>query len=300
MDPWSLYHEQPHVLAGLLLLGLMAGGFGGLLGVGGSIVMLPGMVILIGIQSGWEQHVFQAAAMVVNVAVAWPAAKRHRASGVMQPEVLRVMLPSAVVAVVLGVALSNLPLFRGDSSRYLRWALAGFMVYTAVRNLTKLRAALGKTKREASRSPSGAEIKTERADSDTPPQPPRRASSATVGGAMGVVAGLLGIGGGAVAVPMQQVLLRLPLKTAIAHSSAVMLWSAAIGAVMKSATLSQHATPEHPLSWSTALPLALVLAPSAMVGSRVGAMLTHRLPLPAVRLAFIFLMLTAAWKMVVP
>jgi uncharacterized membrane protein YfcA len=40
-----------------------------------------------------------------------------------------------------------------------------------------------------------------------------------------------------------------------------------------------------------------VLAPGALVGGRLGAVLTHRLPLRGVRAAFVVLMVVAAWRM---
>ena len=40
--------------------------------------------------------------------------------------------------------------------------------------------------------------------------------------------------------------------------------------------------------------LALCIAPTAVVGAIYGAQLTHRMPLPMVRLAFILLMSTAS------
>jgi uncharacterized membrane protein YfcA len=114
---------------------------------------------------------------------------------------------------------------------------------------------------------------------------------------MGTVAGLLGIGGGALAVPMQQVVLRLPLRVCIGNSTAVIVCSAGIGASVKLATLSQHGTAGRPLSWVDGLVLAGVLAPGALVGGRLGAVLTHRLPLRGVRAAFVVLMVVAAWRM---
>src|SRR5688500_20006522 len=45
--------------------------------------------------------------------------------------------------------------------------------------------------------------------------------SSIVGTAMGLVAGLAGLGGGAVAVPLQQILLKRRLRNCIANSSAM-------------------------------------------------------------------------------
>lgn len=267
-------------LAELLMIGLTglgAGLLGGLLGVGGSIVMIP--VLTVGL--GPDQHLYQAAAMAANVAVALPAALRHRRAGAIDWGVLRWMLPASVLCVLVGVALSNLPVFEGrEGGVWLGRLLAVFQVYVVVVNVRKL---VGRSGDEPAVGPASAGVSAR--------------ASGGVGAAMGLSAGLLGIGGGAIAVPMQQALLRLPLRVCIANSSAVMVVSAAIGAVMKNATLAQHGTADQPLAWWSGLALAGLLAPLAIVGSRIGAGLTHRLPLRVVRVVFVGLMLVTAWKM---
>lgn len=269
----------------IAVTGLAAGLLGGLLGVGGSVIMIPALTALL----GPEQHLYQAAAMAANVAVAIPAARRHHKAGVARMDVLRWMLPAAVLAVLLGVAASNL--FEGDTAeRWLKRLFALLLLYVIAMNIRKL---LAGRRRSATRGTSTADP---RSDPDVAelasPGAARRSVSTAVGGVMGFVAGLLGIGGGAIAVPLQQVLLRLPLRSCIANSSIVIVFSAAIGAVFKIATLDQHG-----LAFGDALLLAGLLAPTALLGGRLGASLTHRLPLAWVRLAFIALMVAAAWKM---
>ena len=290
-------------LAAVGLLGLIAGTLGGLLGVGGSVVMIPGLVLLLGRTHGAEQHLYQAAAMVANVAVAVPAALRHRRAGAMVVGVVKWMLPAAVVCVVLGVWLSNLPVFAGRSGGiWLGRVLAVFLVYVIVVNVLKLR---GGTRTGLSPAACGRSINTPAASGRAKPfdDEDERSTSASptrstlVGTIMGLTAGLMGIGGGAIATPLQQTLLRLPLRRCIANSSAVIACSAALGAIYKNASLHQHAVEGLPLDWRTGLTLGLLLAPTAWVGGRLGAGLTHRLPLRIVRLAFVTLMIVAAWRM---
>lgn len=252
-------------------LGLLAGTLGGMLGVGGSVIMIPGLTLAL----GPDQHLYQAAAMIANVAVALPAARRHWQAGATVRAVLVWMLPLALVFVVLGVWASNWPVFKGtDNGKWLGRILAMFLVYVIVENVLRLRR--------------GSQRET------TAPQPARitPARSSAIGAVMGTTAGLLGIGGGALAVPLQQVLLHLPLRHAIANSSFVMVVSAAVGAIYKNATLAPHG-----VRWQSSLLLAACLAPTCALGGRLGASLTHRLPLRYVRLAFIALMIVATWRM---
>ena len=257
----------------IAVVGLVAGMLGGLLGVGGSVIMIPALVMLFGQNEhqGFNQHLYQAAAMIVNVAVALPAAHRHWRAGAVRVEALKVMLPAALVFILVGVMVSNLAVF---TPVLLGRVLAVFLLYVIGVNMYRL-VRRGAAQREAEAEP---RITKPRAGA--------------VGGAMGFVAGLLGIGGGAVAVPMQQVLLRLPLRNCIANSAAIIAVSAGVGAVYKNATLAQHG-----LSWTHSLLIAALLAPTALIGAPLGARLTHTLPLRVVRIIFVCLMIVAAYKL---
>ena len=274
-------------------MGLFAGLTGGMLGVGGSTVIIPGLAVVL----GPAQHLFQAAAMIVNVGVSAPAARGHWRAGAVRVAVLRWLLPGALLGVLGGVAASNLPLFSGlDGERLLSRCLGGFLLYAAAANAWKVwkRWRLPRT----SGTPGGAGASGGGGASGEDDPPARPARTLAIGLAMGLTAGLLGIGGGAVAVPLQQLLLRLPLRQAIANSSCVICVSAGVGAVLKNATLPQHAgLGGEALTAVSGLWLAAVLAPTAVLGGRLGAALTHRLPLQAVRSAFVVLMLAAAAKM---
>jgi len=259
----------------VVLLGLVAGVLGGMLGVGGSVLMIPGLAAIF----GPDQHVYQAAAMIANIAVSAPAARRHARAGAMRPAVLRWMMPAAIVCVVVGVSISNLPIFRGDDGKILLQRVFGafllYVIYTNVRKLLRDRALAAAV--------------------ETDPAYVSPAASTFVGGVMGTIAGMMGVGGGAIAVPLQQVLLRLPLRSCIANSSLIICFSATVGAIYKNATLA--ASTQGAASWTDSLTLGLILGPSCFLGGRVGASLTHRLPLRQVRVAFICLMVAASAKM---
>ena len=275
---------QPETLLLIALIGLIAGTLGGLLGVGGSVITIPGMAILFG--TGENQHLYQAAAMTANLAVAIPAARRHKKAGALRPSVLKWMLPVTIVFIVVGVLASNLPVFNvkdgGEGGLWLGRVLAVFMFYVIVVNLRKLLRSKEQKAADWAREPR-----------DTPMR------CGAVGVVMGFAAGLMGIGGGALAVPLQQTLVKLPIRNAIANSSFVMVFSAGIGAVLKVTTLEQHypTVPDADPAWFTAVMLALVLAPTAIIGAGMGARLTHTLRPRYVRIAFILLMIVAAYKM---
>ena len=273
--------QDPVIYALILALGLLAGTFGGMLGVGGSVIIIPGLAILFTYSDSVDpnQHLFQASAMIVNVVVSVPAMLRHRKAGVLVGDALVWMLPAALVFMLIGVWVSNLPIFRGaENGRWLGRLLAVFLVYVIVLNVRKLR------------------DHSQHTLDEKPMTTPIRGLG--VGSVMGSIAGLLGIGGGAIAVPLQQVWMKLPLRNCIGNSSAIICISATVGAIYKNATLTHHAGQDGlVIDWHTSLLIALLLAPTAWVGSRIGAGLTHKLPLRQVRIAFIGLMAVAAWKM---
>ena len=275
----------------ITVLGLVAGVLGGMLGVGGSVIMIPGLAFVFSREPGAGQHLFQASAMIVNVVVSVPATLRHKKAGAIRIDALKWILPAALVCIVVGVWFSNLPIFEGEHNEIrLKRLLALFLVYVMFLNIMKLRKPkpIETPPTPTPGAPPATTTTHEEADAST--VTPVRGGA--VGVAMGFVAGLLGIGGGAVSVPLQQLLLRLPLRSCIANSSAIICLTAGVGALYKNLTLEQHG-----YEWQVSLLIAALLGPSAFIGGRLGANLTHRLPVRQVRIAFIALMFIAACKM---
>lgn len=250
----------------LVLTGLAAGSLGGLLGIGGSVIMIPALSILL-TKDGYDHHLAQASAMCVNLVVALPAAREHKRRGNVRPDLLRMMLPAALIAIVLGVLLSNV--FAGETLAKLFAIFLGYVVINTVIRLIR-------------RTPDHKE-----ADHRV-----TRPRATACGGVMGFAAGLLGIGGGGIAVPLIHLVCRVPLRQAIGASSAVMCLTAGVGAAIKVATLHTHDQPA-----AKALVLALILAPSALLGGALGARLTSVLPLVYVRIVFAIIIGLAALRL---
>jgi uncharacterized protein len=249
-------------------IGLAAGLLGGLAGIGGSMVMIPALFLVFGDNSDHtNQHVFMAAAMAVNVVVAIPATYRHSKAGAVRMDLAKYLLPSMAATIVAGVLVSD-----RVSGLTLRWLLAVFIAGYCILNLYR--------------------AVRPRPTAGRPPERTHPALLVSVGGATGFVGGLLGIGGGVLMVPAMQVLARVRLREAIATSSMVMCVTAAIGSGLKLSTLSEHGR-----SAAEAGLLALAMSPGAIVGALVGATLTHRLPLRAVRVLISILLLGAAAKL---
>ncbi|MBT8485759.1 MAG: sulfite exporter TauE/SafE family protein [Phycisphaerales bacterium] len=246
----------------LLLLGLAAGTLGGLLGIGGSVLMIPVLTLVL----YRDQHLSQAAAMIINAFVALPATLRHHRAGAVPWDVVRRLLPGALIFIVIGVEVSD----QFDGSILMR-VFGVFLIYVIYVNVQKL----------LHKGPA--------------PDPDNGRSGwlpvTIVGSITGFAAGLLGIGGGIITVPLLQRVAHLPLRRAIAGSATIMCVTAVIGATRKNLTLDVHGLPVR-----ESLLIAACLAPTALVGGHLGACLTHALPLRVVRLVLVILLAVASAK----
>ncbi len=259
----------------LILLGLAAGFCGGLLGIGGSLVMIPALVMRDGPE---RQHLYQAAAMIVNFFVVAPAVWRHVKARALLPSYLWWMVPLALVGSILGVLISELAVFRGGGQGWLQIAFAAFLLYVLYANVQRLR-----SDRKADEQ---VEAKNGTQEIGNGPL------AGVIGLATGLLGGVLGIGGGLVAVPLQQSILKLPLRNCIANSAATILLSSVLGAALKNWHL-----PTHGFTVGDALRMAVYLIPTAIFGAWIGAARTHKWPLVWIRLAFTVLVGYAAFRL---
>lgn len=313
-----------------MTIGFVAGGLGGMLGIGGSLIMIPALAVLFGSRLAdgpAAQHLYQAAAMIINIVVAMSALSKHMRKKAVRFDALKGMAIAALITIGLGVWLSN----QIDGER-LAQIFALFLAYVVFVNARRLKGEIRahladrKADREADAAaadaaataaePAAMGNRTESPDAaDNASHRPLRngggngnsaipATAAAldpvplprsmfVGSIVGGIAGLLGIGGGAIAVPLQQMVFRnFPLQHCIGTSTAVMSITSIVGALLKNITL-----PEHGVSIRTSLMLAAALLPGAIFGGYLGAILTHRLPTPWIRAVFIILLALAAAKM---
>ncbi len=250
----------------LVLTGLAAGLLGGCLGIGGSVIMIPAMHILL----GPAQHIYQGAAMIVNLFVVVPSVVQHRRAGVILRPVVRATIPAALLGVLLGVWISDSRWFHGADEIRLARAFGVFLLYEAAYNLYRLG--------------SGRVLPEMR--EDVAAGLPWWRTTLLVGLPTGLIAGLLGVGGGVLAVPLQQLVLRIPLRRAIANSAATIIVVSLVGAIYKNLANARAG-----LEVMRSLQLACVLIPTAMVGGYWGARLTHVLPRRALRGVLVVLLL---------
>lgn len=104
----------------------------------------------------------------------------------------------------------------------------------------------------------------------------------------GLLAGMFGVGGGIVMVPLFVFLLGLDQRTAVTTSLLAIIPISALG------TLG-YAT-GGAVAWTEAIVIGL----GSVVGGQVGVRLLHRIPVPALQLAFAALLFFSAYRLVLP
>ena len=272
----------------LSLLGLIAGTLGGLLGVGGALLVVPALVLFVPFDGRpTDIQLAIAAAMIMNTCVGAMSAYRHWRAGAIQPVATRWLVPAAMVGVVLGVKWGNT--FVEPSAKLILQRLFGiFALYVAAYNFRKF---LQWSKQHRQGMDTIAIPRLE------DPPPLMATLLVLVGFPAGLLGGLLGIGGGGVTVPFQQLFLRMPLKYAIGNSSLVVFTTSLVGATMKLATANEWLAPGYGLAdpwW-----LAAGLAPASVLGAYWGSHLTRVLPAHWVIAPFVVLMLGMGTRLLV-
>jgi len=258
----------------LLAIGLCMGLLGGMLGIGGSVFMIPALTVVY----GEDQHLYQAAAMICNFFVAGASMIAHHKADAFIKGVLVWLIPVGILGILGGVMLSNLPVFSGDKSYLLARIFGGFLVYVVLYNSWRMYMHLHP-----------------KMISDRKPLESRglfRFFSGLCGAVTGLAAGLLGIGAGTVATPLQQISLKLPIRNAMSNSAVTIVCISWLGAIYKNATLAQHN-----IELSESLKIAGLVIPGAIVGGFIGGHLMHTLPKNLVRAVFIGVCILAAVKL---
>lgn len=184
--------------AGATVAGMAAGALSGMFGIGGGIVLVPVLGALLGL----DQHRAQGISLATMLApIGLPAVLHYRKAG----HRIRWKLVGYLVCGFLAGVLAGSLLANAIPNRPLRWAFIGFLLLMA------LRYAL------AARGGTAAVIRPE------PSAPVLALFGLIIGATGGLMSGLLGIGGGAIIIPMLALWMGLPQHEAQVTSLALML-----------------------------------------------------------------------------
>lgn len=259
------------LIALYIAIGLLSGLLAGLVGLGGGIVIVPSLTALLIWQHFPNEYLMQVvtgtslgAIFITMMMSTWSQHQR----GAIAWRTLRWFIPSMVLGALLGVCLA-----KQISTAHLRSGFALFCVGVGIWMLLR----------------AGAEPKSSRFQGVHP------AIWLFFGFFAGIVAGLLGVGGGVLLIPIF-LLLGFSMPQASANSVACALPTALMGTVTNMA-LGWGQTHDPQLwgyvYWTAALGIGL----ASIISAPWGVYLCHRLPVPVIKRVFGGILLIIAWQM---
>jgi uncharacterized membrane protein YfcA len=262
--------DQPGLAAKIALLGLAGGLGGGLFGIGGGLVIIPGLTML----SSASIKTFQVAALPVGVGVSASSVAKHLRTHTVQWRWVRWAVPAAVAGSWIGAMLAG----RLDA-RALELLFGGFLATTALRESWMLW--------RGKEPDAAAPVKT---------AAPVPVLALILGTLMGVLSALLGIGGGILAIPWLRMLGGLPMRPTIATSSMLVLLTSLFATLTRVVPILRT---EGAAGLQDEVLLAICLLPGAVSGGYLGAVLVHRLPVRKLVAGFIVVLIVFASRMII-
>ncbi|NEQ47772.1 MAG: sulfite exporter TauE/SafE family protein [Leptolyngbya sp. SIOISBB] len=250
-------------------LGLTAGILSGLFGIGGGMVIVPGLFYLfriINLPHEWVMHLAAGSSMCIMVFTSASSAWSHHLRGDVQWPIFQRILPAIAIGVIFGKLVS----YRLNSD-YLEFIFGAFLVFVSLKILFDWL-----PKPDQPGEPDGQLIKT-------------------VGTVLGFKSGVLGIGGGAISVPFL-LYSGLPMSQASGTSASFTLPIALVG-TLSCLSLSTHGL-DIPLAIGTIYwPAVLLVAPFTMLGAPLGTQLCHQIASRILKRCFALFLLTLGLRL---
>jgi uncharacterized membrane protein YfcA len=251
-------------IAWFAILGLAAGTLSGLFGIGGGMIIVPGLFYafrVLDIPHDWVMHMAAGSSMVIMIFTSLSSAWSHHLRGDVQWPIFGKILPAIAAGVVLGKTLAY-----QLNTEWLESIFGLFLLFVSLKMLLNW---LPKP--------------------DNPGQ--LKAGIITlIGAVLGLKSGILGIGGGAISVPFL-LYAGLPMSQASGTSASFTLPIALVGTV-SCVTFTLPTTLTIP--WSTGTiywPAVALVAPFTILGAPLGTYLCHQIPSHHLKRAFaLFLM----------
>lgn len=251
-------------ILGYLIIGALGGFLSGLLGIGGGMLVVPGLALvyhLQGMPPATIMHMAEGTSLASMIVSAYSSVSAHYRRGAQIWMIYRRMFVGVIIGTILGTLLASI--------LYSHVLAIIFGVFTLVVAILMLRGFSPSAKRKI----------------------PGPIPLFSVSAAIGVKSGLLGLGGGVISVPFLAYC-DVPMRDAVGVSTAISLTVAVIGTIGFMATGWHVSGLPH---WSTGFvywPAVLGVVIASPAFANLGAMLCYRLPVPLLRKIFaVFLLL---------
>lgn len=251
------------------LLGIGAGTLAGMLGIGGGMIIVPGLFYLFSLMdlpSYSLMHLAAGSAMCIMIFTSASSTFSHHLRGDVQWDIFGRIIAAISVGVVLGNLLAN-----QLDNRWLEIIFGIFLLAVSIKILLDWKPAFEETT-----------------------MPPIWVF-AIVGTLIGFKSGILGIGGGAISVPFL-LYCGLPMNKASGTSASFTLPIAMVG-TLSFLLFSQGYTD---ISWATGYiywPAVALVAPFTMIGATLGTQLSHTIAPQQLRRIFGLLLVVIGLRM---
>lgn len=267
-------HDTPTLLAmisGIVMIAAIAGLLAGLLGIGGGIVLVPGLLMLfqtLGFDGDKVMHVALGTSLAVIIPTGFSSTRAHWRRESVRKDLLKTIGPGIIFGVLCGTLLAD----QLDS--------ASLIIIFAVAILFLALFMISPTDKIISLS-------------NIPKQP----TPFVAGAGIGTLSALMGIGGATISVPFMT-LCRVPIHQAIGTASAlglIIAIPATIGYILTG--LGEMGKPPlsfgyiNVMAWALIVPISVLCAP-------LGASLAHKLPVRLLKHVFAAFMMIVAIRMI--
>ena len=259
-------YTMAYIILSYFLIGAFAGTMSGLLGIGGGMVVVPGLVFMFAIMkmpSSIIMHMAIGTSLAVMVITTTRALMAHLRYRIKFWSIYRRIAPGVILGTIIGAFLAHFL-----HSQVLKIVFAVYVLLVALKMLLE-------------RKPNPRR------------QLPGPVGMSLTGVVIGTKSGLLGLGGGSISIPFL-IFCNVAMRTAVVVTLAIGVTIAIVGST-SFAISGLYATglPD----WSTGYihwPAWAFVAAGSLLFAPIGAKLSHRLPAPILKRVFaLFLLLVA-------
>lgn len=257
---------------GYVLLGFVVGVSSGLLGIGGGLILVPVLNFILEYlypNNPHNMHVSITTSLAVIIFSTLMSAISYYRRGAIDFKLIRLLAPGMVLGSMIGIKLADLMPNELLSKVFGVFTLL-FGIYFILKPSPKFKMSL-----------------------ILPPW-----VYAVIAIAVGILAGLLGIGGGIVLIPLL-ILAGIPMLQVTATSTACSFPTALAGTIMAMLVGAPMAgLPAYYIGYVN-IYVAVVVGIASLFGAPLGVKLAHQLPVKIVKRLFACLLLIVAWQMIV-